>query len=84
MKLLLALYKDVISPVLAALLRGLGVSAQCKFHPSCAEYAVQALAVHGVFHGTLLGGLRVVRCHPFAKGGLDPIPSPKSHSPAVR
>lgn len=84
MKPLLAIYKNLLSPLATLLLRGLGVSAQCKFHPSCSEYAAQAIAVHGPIHGTLLAGRRVARCHPFAAGGLDPVPYPKSHSHAVQ
>ena len=46
----------------------------CKFCPTCSEYAVEALETHGVLRGTWLGLRRVSRCHPFGRGGLDPVP----------
>ena len=84
MKLLLAIYKKLLSPLAGALLRALGVETQCKFHPTCSEYAAQAIATHGVLHGTLLAGSRLVRCHPFSAGGVDPVPFSNSHSHSVR
>jgi putative membrane protein insertion efficiency factor len=48
----------------------------CRFHPSCSEYAAQAMEVHGFFKGFLLGCGRILRCQPFAKGGWDPVPPP--------
>jgi putative membrane protein insertion efficiency factor len=47
----------------------------CKFHPSCSEYAIQALQTQGLRRGGLLAIRRLLRCHPFAPGGLDPVPS---------
>ena len=46
----------------------------CRFHPSCSEYAVDALAEHGLLRGTWLACRRVARCHPFAQPGIDPVP----------
>lgn len=46
----------------------------CRFHPSCSEYAAEALAEHGVVRGTWLAMRRVARCHPFARPGIDPVP----------
>jgi hypothetical protein len=46
----------------------------CKFYPSCSEYTYQAIAKYGIFKGSFLGLKRVIRCHPLAKGGPDPVP----------
>ncbi|MCC7517764.1 MAG: membrane protein insertion efficiency factor YidD [Verrucomicrobiae bacterium] len=46
----------------------------CRFEPSCSEYARQALAVHGVGRGARLAVYRLARCHPFCRGGHDPVP----------
>jgi uncharacterized protein len=46
----------------------------CRFDPSCSAYAIGALEAHGVLRGTWLALRRVVRCHPFAQPGLDPVP----------
>lgn len=45
----------------------------CRFYPTCSEYACQALARHGVFKGSLLAARRLFRCHPFCRGGYDPV-----------
>ena len=46
----------------------------CRFHPTCSDYAVQALAVHGAWKGCWLALWRLLRCHPFSAGGYDPVP----------
>ena len=46
----------------------------CKFHPTCSEYAKQAIQIHGAFKGSLLALWRILRCNPFSKGGYDPVP----------
>jgi len=46
----------------------------CKFCPTCSEYAVIALRRHGVWRGGLLAARRLLRCHPFSPGGIDPVP----------
>ena len=66
------LYKTVVSPVLHAI-----SPTQCKFLPTCSEYAYTAIARHGAWWGTALALRRISRCHPFAKGGLDPVPAAK-------
>jgi putative membrane protein insertion efficiency factor len=63
----LRLYKILISPLLPA---------ACRFHPSCSEYAAEAVEVHGVPRGLWLSLRRLTRCHPFSKGGFDPVPPP--------
>ena len=50
----------------------------CRFAPSCSQYAVEALRVHGVFRGTALAVWRVLRCHPLGRSGYDPVPPPKT------
>ncbi len=49
----------------------------CRYRPSCSEYAIQAVQTHGVVKGLWLGLRRILRCHPFAAGGCDPVPSLK-------
>ncbi|UCG34104.1 MAG: membrane protein insertion efficiency factor YidD [Phycisphaerales bacterium] len=46
----------------------------CKFCPSCSEYFVEAVDVHGPWKGGWLGARRLLRCHPFSPGGIDPVP----------
>ena len=46
----------------------------CRFEPSCSNYMIEALTVHGAAKGTLLGLWRILRCHPFGKHGYDPVP----------
>lgn len=46
----------------------------CRFYPSCSEYTYQAIDRFGIFRGVFLGLQRILRCHPWAKGGIDPIP----------
>lgn len=62
-------YQILLSPRLGA---------RCRFHPSCSVYGLEALRVHGAFKGTLLAIGRVGRCHPWNKGGVNPIPEPGS------
>lgn len=65
----LAFYKRWLSPALHAMGPG-----GCKYLPSCSDYAAQAIAVHGPARGVALAAWRLLRCHPFARGGLDPVP----------
>lgn len=46
----------------------------CRFHPTCSEYGLAAIRVHGVFKGLLLTLLRILRCNPFVDPGPDPVP----------
>ena len=66
---LLRFYKNAISPAL----HGVAVS-QCKYLPTCSEYAYAAVVRHGWLRGGWLALRRLARCHPFAKGGVDPVP----------
>ena len=47
----------------------------CRFEPTCSAYALQALERHGAVAGTALTGWRILRCHPWCAGGLDPVPA---------
>ena len=46
----------------------------CRFEPSCSAYALDALKRHGAAQGSLLTGARLLRCHPWCDGGIDPVP----------
>jgi putative membrane protein insertion efficiency factor len=46
----------------------------CRFHPSCSNYAYEAIERHGARRGVVLAMKRLVRCRPFGPGGLDPVP----------
>lgn len=45
----------------------------CRFEPSCSNYTYQAVEKYGVLKGLILGFKRIVRCHPFSKGGFEPV-----------
>jgi uncharacterized protein len=47
--------------------------ATCKYHPSCSEYAMQAVRRHGLLRGSVLAGWRLLRCNPWSHGGFDPV-----------
>jgi len=48
----------------------------CRFHPTCSQYALDALHLHGALRGSWLALCRLLRCHPFCPGGIDPVPRP--------
>ena len=58
-------YQSVVSPLLGP---------RCRYAPTCSQYAVEALAVHGPVKGLLLGAWRLVRCNPWSHGGVDHVP----------
>jgi len=49
----------------------------CRFTPSCSNYAIHALEIHGSIKGSFLTLWRILRCNPFSKGGFDPVPPKK-------
>jgi len=61
----LRFYRYAISPLLGR---------NCRFYPTCSEYAIEAVERHGALRGGLLAAKRVGRCHPFNRGGYDPVP----------
>lgn len=67
-RLIHSFYKKLISPLLGN---------NCRFHPSCSDYAIEALETHGVFKGGALSVKRIFKCHPFSKGWFDPVPVKK-------
>lgn len=52
----------------------------CKYYPSCSEYGYQAFDKRGIFLGFFLTSWRILRCNPWSKGGLDPVPEKKKKS----
>lgn len=62
--LLIWVYRLTLSPILGG---------HCRFHPTCSQYALDAYRERGVWQGTALTMRRLGRCHPFAKGGYDPV-----------
>lgn len=58
-------YKYLLSPLLPP---------ACRFVPTCSQYAIEAVEKHGVLRGLLMAAWRILRCHPFARGGYDPVP----------
>ena len=61
---LLRAYKWTLSPMLPP---------SCRYVPTCSEYAMEAVERHGVMRGSWMALLRILRCHPFVKGGHDPV-----------
>ena len=57
-------YKWAISPLLPP---------SCRYVPTCSEYAMDAIEIHGLLRGSFMAAGRLLRCHPFTKGGYDPV-----------
>ena len=66
---LIWIYQATVSPLLGG---------SCRFHPSCSNYCAEAIATHGPARGLRLGVSRLLKCHPFHAGGLDPVPERKA------
>lgn len=62
---LIKLYKLFISPLFPP---------SCRHYPTCSQYAIEALEKHGIFKGSYLSIVRILKCNPFFKGGYDPVP----------
>lgn len=62
------LYQYTVRPFLGA---------RCRFYPSCSCYAEQAIRIHGPLKGICFAFYRIIRCQPFCKGGIDPVPNKK-------
>lgn len=58
-------YQQCISPLLPP---------SCRYYPTCSQYALESLKKYGLFKGSYLAVKRILRCHPFHKGGYDPVP----------
>lgn len=65
-------YRFLLSPLLGA--------DKCRFTPSCSEYGLEALEIHGSVKGLGLTIWRILRCQPLCRGGFDPVPPSKSNS----
>ncbi|MBR4910707.1 MAG: membrane protein insertion efficiency factor YidD [Clostridia bacterium] len=66
---IIKLYRKLISPLKLP---------SCRFTPTCSQYAIEAIEVHGAFKGSFLAIRRILRCNPFCKGGYDPVPPKKT------
>ena len=62
---LLRAYRRFVSPLLPP---------ACRYEPSCSVYAAEAVELHGIARGSWLAVRRLARCHPFTRGGFDPVP----------
>jgi hypothetical protein len=51
----------------------------CRYYPSCSRYTLEAVQEYGVIRGVALGAWRILRCHPWAKGGVDDVPHRHTH-----
>ena len=63
--LIIKTYQITLSPLLGS---------NCRFHPTCSEYTIQAVNEHGVYRGLILGIKRISKCHPLGPKGYDPVP----------
>lgn len=68
------IYRLMISPMLPP---------SCRFTPTCSQYAIDAIGIHGPFRGTYLACRRLLRCHPFNRGGYDPVKPETCHKHAA-
>ena len=66
--LIIKTYQITLSPLLGS---------NCRFHPTCSEYTIQAVNEHGVYKGLILGVKRISKCHPLGPKGYDPVPDKK-------
>ncbi len=68
LRALIRFYQWFISPLLGP---------NCRFHPTCSTYSLEAIEQHGALRGSWLGARRICRCHPWNAGGYDPVPAPR-------
>lgn len=68
----LRVYKWALSPLLPP---------SCRYVPTCSEYAAEAIDRHGALCGSVMAFWRLLRCHPFARGGFDPVPLTRRPGP---
>ena len=65
-------YQRAVSPIFGS---------RCRYHPSCSEYAVQAIERFGILRGLALAGWRLLRCNPWSRGGFDPVDDQRLFTP---
>ena len=62
---IIKIYQFIISPL---------IGQNCRYFPTCSEYAIESLKLHGLLRGSFLAIRRILKCHPFGNHGFDPIP----------
>ena len=67
---IIKIYQKTISPLLGQ---------NCRYHPTCSQYAIEALTLHGVFYGSFLAIKRVIKCNPWGGSGIDNVPNGERH-----
>ncbi|HEY5558122.1 MAG TPA: membrane protein insertion efficiency factor YidD [Steroidobacteraceae bacterium] len=65
LKLVIHAYRHLLSPMLGS---------NCRYHPTCSAYALEAIEKHGAWRGSWLSVRRICRCHPWGAAGYDPVP----------
>ncbi|MGI4776079.1 MAG: membrane protein insertion efficiency factor YidD [Janthinobacterium lividum] len=69
----IGLYQLLLSPLLGQ---------NCRFYPTCSQYAKESIIMHGIIRGLIYAFYRIVRCQPFSNGGIDPVKA-KSTPPLI-
>lgn len=67
---IIIIYQKTISPLLGQ---------NCRYHPTCSQYAIEALTLHGVFYGSFLAIKRIIKCNPWGGSGIDNVPNGERH-----
>ena len=67
---IIKIYQKTISPLLGQ---------NCRYHPTCSQYAIEALTLHGVFYGSFLAIKRIIKCNPWGGSGIDNVPNGERH-----
>lgn len=65
--LLIKIYQKILSPLCPG---------TCRYQPTCSQYMINAIRIHGICKGIFLGTKRILRCHPWGGSGYDPVPEP--------
>ena len=68
--LVIRAYQVLVSPFMGS---------HCRYYPCCSNYTLTAIQQHGCIKGSWFGIRRILRCHPFSAGGIDPVPDPHNH-----
>lgn len=72
LRVVIRAYQLIVSPILGP---------RCRFAPSCSSYALEALQLHGPWHGSYYAVRRIARCHPWGSSGYDPVPTVEDVAP---